>query len=314
MAGLPLFTFGQPPEEMEVTNMNLPSLSTEPASEIARRRLLSRAGDPFLFADWERVVFLHFLIKPDLIPVPEPLELETFQGEGCLSLACVSMCRFRPARRLSLGWLAKPIREQRFLNLRTYVRYRGEPGALFLWGWLSKPFPVPLPSGLFRLPYQFASLRFALFPEEGRIRGEARSNGNLFAFRASLCAAAQADVGRYIPNEGPLQEANTGFVVCPAGSLAEFAMERYTGFFCRGASRYLFDVWHPSWRQAPLDMTIEDASLVERQFSWFAQARFAAANFAPGFRHVWLGRAHDLNRASPIICGHHALSRFYEMP
>src|SRR5438034_274417 len=107
------------------------------AAELAQERLLSVKGDPFLFADWERVVFLHFIVAPELLRpfVPRPFELELYEGEACISLVAVTMGRFRPCRPVSLGWLFRPIKQQHFLNLRTYLRCGGEPGALFLWGW-----------------------------------------------------------------------------------------------------------------------------------------------------------------------------------
>src|SRR5262245_37381663 len=96
-------------------------------SDVARERLLSVKGDPFLLADWQRVVFMHFLVSPEVLRphVPIPFELEMHQGEACLSLVALTMRGFRPFRHGSpLAWLLRPIREQCFLNFRTYVRWR----------------------------------------------------------------------------------------------------------------------------------------------------------------------------------------------
>src|SRR5579862_9123423 len=72
----------------------------EERSAAARRTLHSVPGDPFLFADWERVLFLHFTIDHDLLKphVPAPFELELYNGQGCLSLVCVTMRKLRPYR------------------------------------------------------------------------------------------------------------------------------------------------------------------------------------------------------------------------
>src|SRR5437667_6137085 len=122
--------------------MTNPPLTTAPAiSEIARRRILSVRGDPFLFADWQQVVFIHFLISPEVLRphVPAPFDLELYQGQACLSLVALTMRHFRPCQPGSpAAWLYRPIQRQCFLNFRTYVRWRDESGALFLWGWLSK--------------------------------------------------------------------------------------------------------------------------------------------------------------------------------
>jgi uncharacterized protein YqjF (DUF2071 family) len=261
--------------------------------------LLVVKGDPFLFADWERVVFLNFVIDPDLVRrhVPDSLELELYQGKACISLAAVTMRRFRPCQGCSTGWLFRPIAEQRFLNVRTYVRCGDEPGVLFIRGWLSPPFGLGLPSGMFGLPYAFASLDYAHHFESGHIHGEVTAKDS--QQRLAYCASVDANA--------PLEP-------CEPGSLAEFAMERCTGFFCRGKNVHVFRAWHPPWSQAPLDVTIEDDSLITTAFPWFKQATLVAANFAPGFKRVWLGRAHRLQKEPREQRPHRALSTFFEMP
>src|SRR2546430_861608 len=107
-------------------------------------------------------------------------------------------------------------------------------------------------------------------------------------------------------------DSKLGFELCPSGSLAEFAMERYTGFFSRGAGSCLFRAWHPPWLQRPIETIILDSHLVINKFPWFEGATLAAANFAPGFPEVWLGRPHGID--SKLHDRHAVLSAFYEMP
>jgi len=178
------------------------------------------------------------------------------------------------------------------------VRWRDEPGALFLWGWLSKPFRVGLPAAMFGLPYAFATLDYEHQLESGLLRGVARVEtcSQRFAYRAAI-------------------DRKTAFQPCPAGSLAEFTMERYTGFFCRGDERRVFRAWHPPWLQAEIELEFEEDSLLRARFPWFKEARLAASNFAPGFECVWLGGAHRLEQAAGAIRpGRSVLSAFYEMP
>jgi uncharacterized protein YqjF (DUF2071 family) len=258
--------------------------------------LISGKGDPFLYADWERVVFLHYTIAPEFVRanVPASLELELFEGKACLSVVAVTMRRFRPICWNSPGWALRPIGKQSFLNFRTYVRHYDEPGALFLRGWLSRPMHLPLPSGMIGLPYSFAGVDFDHAPEEGVLCGSVRDtlNQESFRYRAAIADAAN-------------------FNVCQRGSCAEFAMERYTGFFSRNDCQYVFRAWHPPWLQVPINLKIEDDSLVRKAFPWFEHAMFVGASFAPGFERVALGRAHRL----PSFGGtHHRLSAFYEMP
>ena len=270
------------------------------ASDAARRRLLSVEGDPFLLADWERALFVHFVLAPEVLRpyVPEPFEAELHAGRACVSVVALTMRHFHAYRRAALAWLLLPVARQRFLNVRTYVRWRDEPGAPFLWGWLSKPFRVGLPAAMFGLPYAFATLDYDHQLESGLLRGVARVEAcsQRFAYRASI-------------------DRKTAFQPCAAGSLAEFAMERYTGFFCRGGERRVFRAWHPPWLQAAIELKFEEDSLLRARFPWFKEARLAAANFAPGFERVWLGGAHRLEQAACAIRpGRSVLSAFYEMP
>jgi uncharacterized protein len=184
---------------------------------------------------------------------------------------------------------------QAFLNLRTYVRVGDEPGALFLWGWLSRPLGLPLPSGIVGLPYAFATLRYTRPNATGELSGLATSRAmtGRFAYRARIGARA-------------------GLGPCEPGTLSEFAMERYTGFFCRGNERRVFRAWHPPWLQMPIAAAIEDRSLLDASFPWFRGADLMGANYAPGFDRVWLGKAHRV--AYQRRRKHRALCTFFEMP
>src|SRR5207302_132766 len=79
-----------------------------------KQRLLTGEGDPFLFADWERIVFLHFLIEPGLLltHVPPPLELELYDGQACVSLVALTMRRFRSPRASSFAALLRLLTQQ----------------------------------------------------------------------------------------------------------------------------------------------------------------------------------------------------------
>jgi len=267
-------------------------------SDAGKRRLLSVKGDPFLFARWERVVFLHFALEPETLRphLRPPFELELYDGGGVISVVAVTMRRFRPVRPASIAaWPFALISRQAFLNLRTYVRLGDEPGALFLWGWLSQPWRVFFPSRMFGLPYAFAALRCEHLHETGEVSG---------------VATIPMEPGRFEYRAGV--DARATFVQCEPGTVGEFAMERYTGFFCRGNERCVFRAWHPPWLQVPITAEIGDRSLLDTAFPWFKGARLIGASYAPGFDRVWLGKAHPL--AAPPRRRHRGLSTFFEMP
>jgi Uncharacterized conserved protein len=269
--------------------------ATSAESDAAQQRLLSVRGDPFLFADWERILFLHFAIAPELLRplIPPPLELDLYEGQAYLSLVAVTMRNFRPGP-LSFTWAFRLIRCQRFLNVRTYVHHRGEPGAFFLWGWLSRPLPLPLPT--FDLPCAFAKIDYQHDYESGTLRGDVKAGDCDFSYRAAI-------------------DPQGTFHPCNPGSLSEFAMERYSGFFARGNRARMFRAWHLPWLQASADVSINENRLLTTKFSWFKEARLVGADFAPGFKRVSLGRVHSLKRIiRQTRMRRHGASAFYEMP
>ncbi len=276
---------------LETVHINLP----EAAADVAKRRLLSVHGDPFVSVDWECVVFMHFAVPPDFLlrQFAGPFELELHEGRGIVTLVALTMRDFRPAR-LGVAYLMRPLREQRFLNLRTYVRHHDEPGALFLWGWRSRPFGLPLPGG-FGLPFSFAASSYQHDSQSGTLRGRVTDE------RGSLTYHAPID-----PELAP--------TACAPESVGAFALQRYTGYFNRSRKASVFRAWHPSWQQIPIEVTFTDISLVTSKFPWFSEARLVGANYAPGFKGVWLGEAHRLDVATGRDRKHHRLSAFYEMP
>jgi uncharacterized protein YqjF (DUF2071 family) len=269
---------------------------TSVESDLAQKRLLSIRGDPFLLADWERVLFLHFAIAPEQLRpfIPSPLELDLYEGQALVSLVAVTMRRFRPARPHPFAWALSLIACQQFLNLRTYVHHRDEPGAFFLWGWLSKLLLLTLPT--FDLPCAFANVDYRHDYKSGKIRGEVKAHADQFIYDAAI-------------------DPQSDFAPCSPGSLAEFAMERYSGFFYRGNQGNIFRAWHPAWLQNTVDVSITENRLLTAKFDWFRHAKFVGANFAPGFKQVSLGRVHSLKNVAGQARGQrHGASAFYEMP
>src|SRR5213083_3809148 len=95
-------------------------------SDADKRRLLSVKGEPLVFADWYRVMFLHYEVEPSVVnaQLPPPFGLELHQGKAIVSLVALTMRRIR-ANPVAPFWarLFAAVPEQRFLNLRTYVRH-----------------------------------------------------------------------------------------------------------------------------------------------------------------------------------------------
>jgi uncharacterized protein YqjF (DUF2071 family) len=261
----------------------------------AKRRLLSRAGEPLFFADWDRALFLHFEVDPEALQREVPFPLDLREGRAYVSLVAFTLrgmrCRFGG----KLGeWLLKPIATHEFLNVRTYVRDRGEPGIVFLAEWLSNPLSVKLGPMTFGLPYRYGDIQYQHRHETGIFRGsvvDARGGGEL-RYSARHDEAAPFDV-------------------CPGGSLDEFLLERHTAFTARHGKRGFFRIWHEPWAQKRVEATLQDISLLTGAWSWFRGARFVGANYSPGARNVWMGRPHRLTRQTRE---RPRLKPFFEMP
>ena len=247
-------------------------------ADIARQRLLTVPGDPLVHVEWHRVLFLNYLVDPKIVRphIPRAFELDLYDGQACISLVRVIMRNYRRAPNgPRWGAIFSALTEQRFLNFRTYVRHHDEPGAYFMWGWLSRPLGLPLPNAPLGLTCGFANF------------GENRVTSNRGSFAYSL-------------------EANAKTSPSLPGSINEFALERYSGFFAHRGTNYVFRAWHEPWLVAPTKVKATDVSLVTNHFPWFANATFADSAYAPLSDAVWLGRAHRLpadhhHRARPFL-------------
>jgi uncharacterized protein len=273
--------------------------AAEPLPDIAKRRLLAVSGEPLTIAQWWRVVFLNFAVDAAALrrELPPGFELELHDDRAIVSLVAVTKRNFRSHPRSPLwGRLFSLLPEQRFLNVRTYVRHRDEPGAFFLWSWLSRPFGLPLPDRPWGLTCAFAKSEYRHEQESDGLRGTATAKGKRFS---------------YIARPHPA----THLAVCPSGSLSEFALERYTGYFWRRGAGRVFRAWHPAWLQKAMTAQIDADDLIVDRFPWFREARFLEANYAPGFDEVWIGRPHLLDeQRAKTRRNRHGSSALFEMP
>jgi len=243
-------------------------------SEEGRRRILSVHGEPLFLAGWERALFMHFEVDPETLQCVVPFELDLWNGKAFISLVAFTMRDMRPRfGGAPMRWLFKPIATHSFLNVRAYVRHRGEAGICFLAEWLSSWLSVQLGPRLYGLPYRFAKIDYRHIHESHELSGTVTSprSHKQFSYTAKLSSDVFAPGG--------------------AGSLDEFLLERYSSFNRRGQSKLFFRIWHPPWPQTAAEVMIRDDSLLIDSWPWFAGARFAVANYSPGFADVWMGRA-----------------------
>lgn len=217
---------------------------------------------------------LHFEIDAGLLQRAVPFELDLFDDRAFVSLVTFTMRRMRLARGGRLTrWLCAPLAEQRFLNVRTYVRHKGEAGIHFITEWISNGLCVPFGPMIYGLPYRWGRLKFAP-GEDGGLLGRVTSRGRGAAFDYQLWPMSGA----------------WSFGDCEVGSLTEFLAERYTGFTGKGTQRKMFHVWHEPWQMAHAEADWTDDSLLRQYLPWWRATRYAGANYSAGAWNLWMGR------------------------
>ena len=243
------------------------------ASEAARTRLLSRRGEPLFYANWDNVLFIHYETEPDELQRCIPYPLDLYDGRAFVSLVAFTMRGMRPRFGGSLGALLfKPIATHHFLNVRTYVRHRGEAAIYFMREWLSNRMAASLGPRSFGLPYQFGKIEYRNDFEQ-ECSGRVETSGGAFSYCARLTT-----------NE--LESS-------AAGSLDEFLLERYTAFTRSERHRRFFRIWHEPWRQGPARVEIATDDLIRSTCTWRRHARCVGANYSPGV-NVWMGWPHQI--------------------
>jgi len=242
------------------------------AGQLARNRLLSLRGEPLFYADWDNALFIHFETDPRILQRSVPYELDLYDGQAFVSLVAFRMRGMRPRMGGRLGaLLLKPIATHNFLNLRTYVRYRGEPAIFFMREWLDNELSVWLGPSTFGLPYRFGKIDY----RGAGLRGDIRAPDGALKYQAEL--------------------SHDAFATCEPGSLAEFLLERYTAFTQSRLTKRFFRIWHEPWRQVPARVALGPSDLIASSGQWWRKAQCTSANYSPGVE-VWMGWPHQIDR------------------
>ena len=192
---------------------------------------------------WLDLLFAHWPMDPDALRavVPPALELDTFEGRGWLGVVPFTMANVGPR-----GVPAFP-RTGTFpeLNVRTYVRHRGEPGVWFL-SLDARSWPTVRGARfVFHLPYVHARMR-------------SRRDGELVRY-VSVRDDPERPPARFEATYRP-----TGPIAsAAAGTFDDWATNRMRLFSADKAGR----IWraaidHPRWPLRPADGEVDAAALV----------------------------------------------------
>jgi uncharacterized protein YqjF (DUF2071 family) len=227
-------------------------------------------------SDWLNAAFVHLEVDAEALQRITPFEIDRFEGRAYVSLVAFTMRRFRPRFTGSLGaaCMAVAARHQ-LLNVRTYVRHRGERGICFLTEWIPNPLSVLLGPRTYGLPYRRAKLDY-------------RTDELHAGMSVDVQAANDAGRMQFVCESDPCSTP----VHAETGSLDEFLLERYTAFTFGGPREkaLLFRVWHEPWMQRPATIRIDQCSLLGLTDASLVHARLAGGHLSAGVTDVWIGR------------------------
>jgi uncharacterized protein YqjF (DUF2071 family) len=238
---------------------------------------------PLFIADWLDVLFIHFELDPRVLQPSIPFELDVRDGRAYVSLVAFTQKRLRPAfgGRLA-AVLTAPLAEHEFLNVRTYVRHRGEAGIYFIAEWIPNRLAAWVGPRTYGLPYRLGELVYANDEDAAQFTGVVRDGRSSAAlpYTATTCGSVQ-------------------YRTSTAGSLAEFLLERYAAFTARRGVRRRFAVDHAPWEQTPVDVELRRSDLLCGAGAWTKEMRLVAAQASPGVRDVTICAPQRLGRTAP---------------
>ncbi|MEX2216466.1 MAG: DUF2071 domain-containing protein [Phycisphaeraceae bacterium] len=254
-------------------------------SDAARAMLESTEGGPTFISDWHRALIVHYEVEPEALGPLVPFALDLRGGRAYVSLVMFTLRRMRPRIGGKITeWLSCPFANQRFLNVRTYVTHDGEPGIFFLGEWLSSRLSAFIGPRTFGLPCKVGRLELRHDIEAGDLHGHVSGvdrrtkREDHLRYQAAIEPAARCEVSG-------------------EDSLAEFLLERYAAFTERGGVRRRFRIWHEPWPMTPVNVTVDDDSLLAQTGPWLDAAQLVGAHYSPGVSDVWFGKPLCINGA-----------------
>lgn len=217
------------------------------------------AGPWFMFQGWRDLLFLSWPVPAaDLARLlPAGLPVDTYEGTGWVSLVPFHM------RHLHLRWLPPIPGTSSFpeINLRCYVRVRGEPGVYFFSIDAASRLGSIVAAWVFHLPFHDAAM--TLTESNGTWKMTSDRRGDPAArFVGSWRAAGHLRVPA-------------------AGTLEQFLLERYTSFQpAPGGKLYRGPLRHSDWRCQDAEAEVEVNTLVTA--AGLAPPSRTVCHFSPG--------------------------------
>lgn len=221
---------------------------------------------------------MHYQVEIDDLQSEIPFELDLYDGRAYISLVAFTMEKFR----FNIGGvldqlLTLPFSDQKYFNIRTYVRHKNGNGIYFIKEWISSRVCSEISRLMYGLPIHFGRLSYSNRFESGKLRGALVDNhfNGYFKFQADI-------------------NTKEDFHPFKADTLGEFLGERYIAYVKRYSEKKLFRIWHNPWPQVSVEIEKIEDDLLEKVGSWAQNLSFIGANYSPGVYGVWMGRPHTV--------------------
>jgi uncharacterized protein YqjF (DUF2071 family) len=124
------------------------------------------------YQEWNDVVFIHWQVDVTELEkwIPGPLEIDTYNGSGWISLVAFTMEKIRPRMLPAFT----PVSEFHEINIRTYVRFNGKAGVFFLNIEAGKRISAIIARQISSLPYRFSAIQRnpGLYEAQNAVRGD----------------------------------------------------------------------------------------------------------------------------------------------
>lgn len=201
------------------------------------------AGPWVMQQTWYNLLFAHWPIAVEALRahIPEPLEIDTFNGQGWLGVVPFGMSNVYPRFTVPVPGISHFLE----LNVRTYVRLGQRPGVYFFSLDAANPLAVEVARRWYQLPYFNARMRM-------RADGEWINYASRRTHRGALLAEFR---GRYRP-VGEVYHAQPG-------SLEHWLTERYCLYTLTQGQVYRGEIHHGPWPLQPAQAEIELNTMAE---------------------------------------------------
>ena len=204
---------------------------------------------------WRHGLFVHWPVDPDALEscVPSQLTLERRDGRAWVSVLPFVLVNVGLRGSPSITRLAVPE-----LNVRTYVRYRGDPGLFFFSIDLGRPLFAAAIARTTRLPVTAARIRVSAIEDSVAFS----SRRSLRPFAPSVDAVCRPGIDSGARFEATYEPVGETFTPDP-GTLAHWLVERRR-FYAPGDSDVLAgEIAHDPWPLQPAAVTIHENTMFE---------------------------------------------------